>query len=215
MNFSFTLTYILLLTTGTITLIESLRTKIPMIRHIFNLETCVSIVAAYFYSRFLEKLQQSPVNWVEIQQLRYLDWAITTPMMLIVFCAALAYNIKRKVDGYLMLLLIALNYLMLGLGYVGERDMDKPMEKSMDKPMAAFLSFLAMFTMFALIYQSFIRPKYNRFNWILYLLYLVSWSLYGVVYFLDSKHLWFNLLDMFSKCLVGIGLWVYYTRILR
>ena len=37
--FSFTLTYILLITTGTITLIEALRTKIPLVRHIFNLET--------------------------------------------------------------------------------------------------------------------------------------------------------------------------------
>ena len=43
--FSFTLTYILLLTTGTITLIEALRTKIPLVRHIFNLETVISVIA--------------------------------------------------------------------------------------------------------------------------------------------------------------------------
>jgi len=35
--FTFNLTYILLITTGTITLIEALRTKIPFVRHIFNL----------------------------------------------------------------------------------------------------------------------------------------------------------------------------------
>jgi hypothetical protein len=46
--FSFTLTYILLLTTGTVTLIEALRTKIPLVRHIFNLETVISIIAGYF-----------------------------------------------------------------------------------------------------------------------------------------------------------------------
>ena len=208
MNFSFTVTYILLLTTGTITFIESMRTKIPMIRHIFNLETCVSIVAAYFYSQFLEKLQRNPVNWTEIQQLRYLDWAITTPMMWIVFCTALAYNIKQKVGWFLIMLLLCLNYAMLGLGYLGDRG-------NLEKPMAAFLSFLALFSMFGIVYQYLIRPKYNRFNWILYVVYLVTWSLYGVVYFLESKQLWFNLLDIFSKCLVGIGLWIYYTRILR
>jgi hypothetical protein len=208
MNFSFTVTYILLLTTGTITCIESMRTRIPMIRHIFNLETCISIVAAYFYSQFMEKLTKNPVNWTEIQQLRYLDWAITTPMMWIVFCAALAYNIKRKVSWFLIALILCLNYAMLGLGYLGDRG-------NLEKPMAAFLSFLVLFSMFGLVYQSFIRPKYNRFNWILYLVYLVTWSLYGVVYFLESRQLGFNVLDIFSKCLVGIGLWIYYTRILR
>jgi len=207
MDFSFTVAYILLLTTGTITFIESIRTQVPMIRHIFNLETCISIVAAYFYGQFLEKLK-GPVNLNEITHLRYLDWAITTPMMWIVLCAALAYNIKRSVSWFTMLLLLILNYIMLGTGYLGEID-------HLGKPMAAFLSFLALFSMFGLVYQSFIRPKYNRFNWILYVVYLIAWSLYGVAYFMESKQLWYNILDMFSKCLVGIGLWIYYTRILR
>ena len=204
-DFSFKVTYILLLTTGTITFIESIRTKIPMIRHIFNLETCVSIVAAYFYGQFLEKLK-GPVNWKEIDQLRYLDWAITTPMMLIVLGAALSYNIQRKVTLFQLSLLFFFNYVMLALGYLGE-------EGILDKKMAAFTSFLALFSMFGLIYHFYIEPKYNRFNVMLYGLYLLTWSLYGVVYFLENKQLWLNVLDVFSKCLIGIGLWIYYTRI--
>jgi hypothetical protein len=43
--FLFTLTYVLLITTGTVTLIEALRTKIPLVRHIFNLETVISVIA--------------------------------------------------------------------------------------------------------------------------------------------------------------------------
>jgi putative effector of murein hydrolase LrgA (UPF0299 family) len=200
-------TYILLLTTGTITFIESIRTPIPVIRHIFNLETCVSIVGAYFYGQFLEKMK-GPFHWDEINQLRYLDWAITTPMMLIVLCAALAYNIRQKVPGAVLALLLLLNYLMLGMGYLGDIGW-------MDKPMAAFFSFLALFSMFGVLYQALIQPKYNRFNWMLYVLYLITWSLYGVVYFLDSKQMLFNVLDIFSKCLVGIGLWIYYAKILK
>ncbi len=88
-------TYIALLTTGTISFIESMRTPVPMIRHIFNLETCISIVAAYFYYLFLEKLK-TRTSWSEITTFRYLDWAITTPMMLLVLCATLGYTIKKN-----------------------------------------------------------------------------------------------------------------------
>ena len=52
-NFSFYTTYVFLMTTATITFIEAMRTNIPEIRNILNLETCVSIVAAFFYSKFV------------------------------------------------------------------------------------------------------------------------------------------------------------------
>jgi bacteriorhodopsin len=83
--FSFYLTYILLLTTATITFIEALRTKTPMVQHIMNLETCISLIGGYFYSVFQEKIKKmKEMKWKEITTLRYLDWAITTPIMLLV-----------------------------------------------------------------------------------------------------------------------------------
>jgi hypothetical protein len=45
---SFYFTYIFLITTGTICFIEALRNPDPKIRHIMNLETCISVVAGYF-----------------------------------------------------------------------------------------------------------------------------------------------------------------------
>ena len=54
---SFYFTYVFLITTGTITFIESLRNPIPQIRHIMNLETCISIVAGYFYSMFVKEIE--------------------------------------------------------------------------------------------------------------------------------------------------------------
>ncbi len=59
---SFTITYILLLTTALITFIEAIRTNIPIIRHIFNLETCISLVASYFYSIFVAKIDEVEKN---------------------------------------------------------------------------------------------------------------------------------------------------------
>ena len=51
---SFYITYAFLVTTGTITFIESLRTQIEPMRHILNLETCISIVAAFFLWKFYQ-----------------------------------------------------------------------------------------------------------------------------------------------------------------
>ena len=54
---SFSITYVLLLTTATITFIESMRTPNAKIRSVLNLETCISIVAGYFYSIFIKKIK--------------------------------------------------------------------------------------------------------------------------------------------------------------
>ena len=55
---SFYFTYIFLITTGTICFIEALRNPVPQIRHIMNLETCISVVAGYFYGVFVDKLNK-------------------------------------------------------------------------------------------------------------------------------------------------------------
>ena len=47
---TFYITYVFLLTTATITFIEALRTKDAKVRHILNLETCISVVASFFYT---------------------------------------------------------------------------------------------------------------------------------------------------------------------
>jgi len=206
--FSFTVTYIVLLTTGTIAFIESIRTNNPTIRHIFNLETCISIVAAYFYSTFIEKVKNNPRDWSNLTTFRYLDWSITTPMMLIVLCVALGYTIHIKVRLPIILTILLLNYSMLGIGYLGE-------SRQLDKTVAMMTSFLSFFTMFALIFYMYVKPKYSLSNYVLYFMYLVIWSMYGVAYVLDeqTKNITLNALDLISKGLVGIGLWVYFTRI--
>lgn len=213
-QFSFMLSYILLLTTGVICFIEALRTNSPMIRHIFNLETCISIVAGYFYYLFIEKLKayelkNQPINWKEMNEIRYLDWSITTPMMLIVLCAALAYNIKLTVHFSVIVIVLILNYVMLGLGYLGENN-------TLDKCIAAGTSFIAFFMMYLVIFYHYIRPKYNLPNYVFYSLYLVVWTAYGLVYFLEeeTKNICLNVLDVISKCFIGLGLWFYYTKII-
>jgi len=210
--FSFTLTYILLITTGTITFIEAMRTKIPLIRHIFNLETVISIIAGYFYAKFVQKIQESfkerkEIDWKEIVKTRYLDWAITTPIMLMVLINVIAHhnNTSPKIQVYFVVVL--LNYLMLYMGYKGELVQNNNVQ--------FIVSFLAFGLMYFLIYWIYVRPKYNAFNYGIFFFYLIIWSLYGIVYKMDikTKNITYNVLDLISKCFVGIGLWVYFTKL--
>ena len=55
---TFYITYVFLITTGTITFIKSLRTKEEKVRNILNLETCISVIAAFFYGKFVKDLDK-------------------------------------------------------------------------------------------------------------------------------------------------------------
>jgi bacteriorhodopsin len=214
-KYSFTVTYILLLTTGTITFIEAIRTKIPHVRHILNLETCISIVAGYFYGVFITQLERhesegKTIDWKDITQTRYVDWAITTPMMLLALCLVLASHVQVEIHLLSFLLIVFLNYCMLLMGFLGEINV-------FDRITSDVLGFAAFFTMFALIFYWYVYPKYSRPNYILFMVYLLIWTMYGIVYMFNEslKNIFTNFLDLTAKCLVGLGLWVYYTRIIR
>jgi bacteriorhodopsin len=217
---SFTITYILLLTTATITFIEAMRTQIPSVRHILNLETCISIVAGYFYSVFIVQIEKpyeglwSDINtkndgiWKDITKTRYVDWSITTPMMLLTLCLVLGMNSRVPIRISIFLLILFFNYSMLYLGYLGEIG-------TVDRPTGCFTGFVAFFIMFLIIYHVFVKPGVTTANMVLYIMYFVVWSIYGIVYLFgeESKNVAMNILDLTAKCLIGLGLWAYYTKI--
>jgi bacteriorhodopsin len=152
----------------------------------------------------------SPINWPEMLETRYIDWSITTPLMLIVLCVVLSSEIGLKVHLPIMAIIIALNYAMLYAGYLGETQV-------LTRIAANILGFVPFLTMFGVIYWKYVMPKYNLANRALFYFYLVIWSLYGLVYFFDeeTKNIAMNVLDLFAKCLIGLGLWVYYVHIIR
>ena len=214
-KFSFSITYILLLTTATITFIEAMRTQNPVIRHILNLETCISIVAGYFYTDFVNKIEESDktktlFSWTEITQMRYVDWCITTPMMLLTLCLVLGNNSNIPVRLSTFLSIVALNYVMLASGYMGEMN-------KLDRTVSDIVGYIAFFAMFFLIYYVFVMPRKCIDNYVLYGLYFGIWSVYGIAYMFEdeNKNITMNILDMTAKCLIGLGLWGYYTKIIK
>jgi hypothetical protein len=210
---SFMITYILLLTTATITFIEAIRTNVPEIRHILNLETAVSLIAGYFYSVFLTQIENDKTKkfeWKEVTKTRYVDWAITTPIMLLVLCIFLGKESGREIGFREISIIWLFNYLMLGFGFLGET-------KLFDSMLMFFLSFAAFFAMFYYIFIKYVNVKFLYGKNFLFLVYLVLWSIYGIAYlFEDSyKNITYNILDCISKCLVGLGLWLYYTKLIK
>ena len=204
---SFYITYAFLMTTATITFIEAIRTKDIKIRNILNLETCISVVAAFFYGVFIKKINEDGLNYKEINLNRYLDWAITTPIMLLVLVLAFAYNNKKKITLSSYLIILLLNYGMLLFGFLGENNI-------LDKLQANGIGFAFFAGLYYYIYDTHIK-KFKIFdNNILFYSFLVLWSFYGLTYWLDEEHknISYNILDLFAKCFVGIFFWDYFTK---
>ena len=147
------------------------------------------------------------MDWTEITKLRYIDWSITTPLMLITLCIVLAKNSKQLIHFTTLFSIIILNYIMLGIGYYGVAN---PQYKLFTM-LGGFIPFLAMFY---LIHVNYYGNKIA--NKVLFYLYFVVWGMYGVVYIFPEvpKNVCMNILDLIAKCLIGIGLWIYYSKII-
>ena len=207
---SFYVTYAFLMTTATITFIEAIRTREPKVRHIMNLETCISVVAAFFYGNFTESLKEG-IDYEKINMNRYVDWAITTPIMLLVLVFAFLYNNKKgamKFTNYLIILFF--NYIMLGFGYAGEVGW-------MQKELANVLGFGGFAALYYFIYKKYIAGRNNKDNNLLFAAFVILWAFYGVFYMFDevTRNVGYNILDLLSKCFVGIFFWAYYTNVFK
>ena len=206
---TFYITYVFFLTTATITFIEAMRTKDYKARHILNLETAISVIAGYFYHTFIEKLKKDEVDYKEINETRYLDWSMTTPVMLLVLVLAFLYNTGGKLRLGTYMVILMLNLFMLGMGYLGEIG-------SISKKTGFGVGFTAFFALFYYIYITFLKGKYKFDNSILYWAFFILWSMYGILYMMDetTKNVGYNILDLFAKCFVGIFFWAYFTKVI-
>ena len=208
-KYSFYLTYAFLLTTATITFIEAMRTKVPKIRHILNLETCISVVAAFFYSQFMERIKKSKdeIDYKQINVTRYTDWAITTPIMLLVLVLAILYNKGGSLNFFDFLIILAFNYLMIGAGYMGEIGL-------ISKRRGQVIGFIGFILLYGFIYVKYMTGAAIFDNQMIFWAFVIFWSFYGLIYEVEpeKRNIGYNILDLFSKCFVGIFFWAYFTK---
>ena len=128
--------------------------------------------------------------------------------MLVVLMIALGQHIHTKPSLLTYGIVLILNYVMLYCGYAGEKGI-------ISSTTGLYVGFLAFFIMFYIIFHQLVQPNYVLFNVVLFSFFFIVWSMYGIVYKLDNrrKNIALNILDLISKCFVGIGLWVYFTGI--
>ena len=171
-----------------------------------NLETTVSFVAAIVYGVFNEMIKTPNWELKDFTKLRYLDWMITTP--LIILGLLLFYNQSVSSIQYkTFFTMLCFNWLMLLAGYMGEQG-------SIPKEVGLGLGFGFLLALLWLIYTCCI-PKGSNYSALI--TFAGLWSLYGIAYMLDeeTKNISYNILDIFSKAVFGVGLWLFYGKVLN
>lgn len=202
---SFKTSYLVLMGYTGITLVEALRTNNLNSRHIMNIETTVSIVAGLVYGMFQEMIKKPDVDLHEITKLRYIDWSITTPLIILVM--VLFYNNHALPSYKSFAILVLLNYGMLLAGYLGETE-------KIDKMSGFFMGFL-FFALMLLAMLTCCIPDGS--NMAAFIFFAIIWTGYGFAYLMDeeTKNLSYNVLDVISKALFGLVLYLYYGKVLK
>ena len=137
------------------------------------------MIAASFYEKFVKDLDKG-IDYKKFRETRYVDWAITTPIMLLVLVLAFLFNNKEGAFSFSEYLnILVLNYAILVFDYLGEIG-------SMDRITSKGLGFVAFAGMYYYFYQNYIKGHSNNDNFLLHSLFLFLWALYGVFYFFDS-----------------------------
>jgi bacteriorhodopsin len=201
---TFTASYLILMGYTGLTLIEALRTNDTNVRHVMNIETTVSLVAGIAYSIFNDMLKQPTIDLREITKIRYIDWSITTPLIILVIL--LFYGGSGHPLASVYGTLVLLNWGMLGSGYLGE-------EGTIDRMTGCIVGFLFFAFMLYTLYSCCIPAKANP---TVFFIFAIIWSFYGIAYLLDeeTKNIMYNALDVISKALFGVVLYFYYGKVL-
>jgi bacteriorhodopsin len=171
-----------------------------------NIESAVSIVAGYVYSIFLTMIKEPGFELKEITHLRYIDWMITTPLLLLGI--VLFYSGDDLTNYKIFGLIAALNWGMLYSGYLGETG-------KISKLAGFLLGFLFLFAVFYVFLCCIMGTGKSL---VVFTIFAVIWSLYGVVYMIEdeeTKNISYNTLDVFAKAIFGVILWLYFGKVLK
>ena len=100
--------------------------------------------------------------------------------------------------------------MMLGSGYAGELN-------AISKREGLLWGFVFFFMLYGFIYYKFLHKNYNRDNQMIFWAFVIFWTIYGLIYESDdkTKNIGYNILDLFSKCFVGIFFWAYLSKVIK
>lgn len=177
---------------------------------IIIMETVVQFIEFIFYIWLVFSIASRSMN---VTAIRYIDWFITTPIMLITTILYMAYNSNDdkfkdkdnnitlmsvvKKDYKVIILFVIYNFLMLLFGLLGELGL-------LDRNIALFLGSVFFLLSFYVIYKYY--ADLDEDNKPLFYFVFIIWALYGVAFLFNYK--WrntsYNFLDIFSKNFYGL-----------
>lgn len=194
-------------------LFYKLNDKDKILKDALKLETLVQLIEFIFYLYLVYNLY-NPKILNNITSIRYFDWMITTPTMLISTIIYLKYqenkekNKNDKLDFFklikenknVIIKILISNWLMLLLGYLGETNTINPY-------LGVTIGFIFFSYTFNLLYCNY-GVKSNNGLILYYFMYFI-WSLYGVAAIFDftTKNTIYNILDLFAKNFYGLFLY--------
>jgi bacteriorhodopsin len=204
---SFRTTYYFMILAFIVSFISSFLVKSKSARNILWIECIITGYAAYIYSQYNEAIDKynlthkKALGWDKVNNLRYMDWFITTPLMLATLILFLSLNTNQPINIGCLICLIMLDWIMLLFGYLGE-------QKRINKLLADILGFIPFSAIFWILYKNYIKGRTNKSNKLLFIAYFILWFSYGVLYMFDEKvmNTVFNILDCVAKAFVAIGI---------
>ena len=182
-----------------------------ILKEILFIEVFVQFVEGFFYTWIIQGVHDFNL----MTRRRYLDWSITTPVMLFSTILFFEYNKKKEqnnLEGFTsqqfyeenstnVQKLAIYNGLMLLFGYLGEAGL-------IDKRVSIPIGFIFFFMSFELIYKEY--AIYSDLGKQLFLVLFSIWFSYGVAAMFPPqlKNISYNILDIVSKNFYG--LYIYY-----
>jgi bacteriorhodopsin len=185
--------------------------KTQILQDILTLELSVQAIEFMFYLYLVYMILTNHVD-TSITRHRYVDWAITTPAMLVSFVLFFKYysNPNRTLKFWdtiveekeTILKLVIANALMLLCGYLAELGI-------INITAGVTLGFIPFFYIFWLLYDRYVKHESDL--QLLYYPIVTIWVLYGIAAYLPfaRKNTMYNILDLFAKNFYGLFLYVF------
>ena len=182
-----------------------LDSKDELLKDLVKVELFVQTIEFVFYIWLIYYFSKVSQN---ITPFRYLDWAITTPIMLITLSAFLNHDgSTRRLSDFLsdhtesIVKIVLLNAAMLLFGLIGEFGY-------LSHYTSTALGFIPFVMNFKYIKDTFLPSSEDQFKNALFYWFVFFWSLYGVfaVMSYTIKNTGYNILDIFAKNFFGLFL---------
>ena len=187
--------------------------KVPTVYSIIRQLLILELVVQFFEGSFYVWLAYNFTKVLNVTPKRYIDWAITTPTMLITLMTYLIYLNKTvenrtnelelftvlKENSNIFIPVVLLNWLMLLFGYLGEM-------RIIPVLLGVLLGFIPFLLYYYIIYVNYVTQDTS--GYLLFWYFFFFWSLYGFVAVLPYylKNSFYNILDLFAKNFFGLFL---------